>query len=83
MEDNSPDGTLDIAKLLQEIFGKEHLVILSRPAKMGLGSAYIGKVLYNKNAYLFKSETNGYDTWSLIIHHDLCMYSCIYHLLVQ
>jgi len=41
VEDNSPDGTLDVAKKLQKVFGKEKLIIHARPGKMGLGSAYM------------------------------------------
>lgn len=41
VEDNSPDGTLAVAIKLQKIYGEEHVIILSRPGKMGLGSAYI------------------------------------------
>lgn len=40
VEDNSPDGTLQVARELQSIFGKEHIVILPREGKLGLGSAY-------------------------------------------
>lgn len=40
VEDSSPDGTLAVAKQLQSIFGIDKLKILSRPGKMGLGSAY-------------------------------------------
>ncbi|KAN0006430.1 hypothetical protein ACTFIV_004845 [Dictyostelium citrinum] len=41
VEDNSPDGTLEVAQQLQKIYGEEKIKILSRPGKMGLGSAYM------------------------------------------
>ncbi|KNE58945.1 dolichol-phosphate mannosyltransferase [Allomyces macrogynus ATCC 38327] len=41
IDDNSPDGTLDIAKQLQDAYGKEHIVLNPRPGKLGLGTAYI------------------------------------------
>ena len=41
VEDSSPDGTYEVALELQTIFGEEHMKILKRPGKMGLGSAYI------------------------------------------
>ena len=41
VDDNSPDGTLEVAKELEKLFGKNRIVIHSRPCKMGLGSAYI------------------------------------------
>lgn len=40
VDDSSPDKTLDVAKSLQQIFGREHLKIVSRPGKLGLGTAY-------------------------------------------
>ncbi|RMX66257.1 hypothetical protein KXD40_008367 [Peronospora effusa] len=40
VEDNSPDGTLQVARDLQKIYGKEKIVILARKGKLGLGSAY-------------------------------------------
>lgn len=41
VEDNSPDGTLEVAMRLKELYGGNRIIILSRPAKMGLGSAYM------------------------------------------
>ena len=40
IEDNSPDGTLQVARDLQQIYGKDAVVILPRAGKLGLGSAY-------------------------------------------
>ena len=40
VEDNSPDGTLEVAKKLQSEYGRDHIVILARKGKLGLGSAY-------------------------------------------
>ena len=40
VDDSSPDNTLEVAKDLQEIFGTDHFQIVSRPGKLGLGSAY-------------------------------------------
>jgi len=41
VEDNSPDGTRQVAEQLQKILSKDIIKILARPGKMGLGSAYI------------------------------------------
>ena len=41
MEDNSPDGTLQAAQEMKKIFGDSKILIISRPGKLGLGSAYI------------------------------------------
>jgi dolichol-phosphate mannosyltransferase len=41
VEDNSPDGTLQVAQKLCKVYGENKIKILARPGKMGLGSAYI------------------------------------------
>ena len=40
VDDSSPDNTLEVAQKLQTLFGKDHIEIVSRPGKLGLGSAY-------------------------------------------
>jgi dolichol-phosphate mannosyltransferase len=40
VDDNSPDGTADAVKLLQEEY-KNRIHLLERPGKMGLGTAYV------------------------------------------
>lgn len=48
VDDNSPDGTADIVKALQERFNKTsfRLHLLQRPGKQGLGTAYISGFKY-------------------------------------
>jgi dolichol-phosphate mannosyltransferase len=41
VDDASPDGTLQVAQALQKSYGEEHLTIVSRAGKLGLGTAYI------------------------------------------
>ncbi|XP_046386531.1 dolichol-phosphate mannosyltransferase subunit 1 [Ischnura elegans] len=41
IDDGSPDGTLDVAKELQKIYGEEKIVLRPREKKLGLGTAYI------------------------------------------
>jgi glycosyltransferase involved in cell wall biosynthesis len=40
IDDNSPDGTLQVAKELQQIYGKQRIVLKPRKAKLGLGKQY-------------------------------------------
>lgn len=40
IEDGSPDGTLQVAQRLQDIYSREQIVILNRGKKLGLGTAY-------------------------------------------
>ncbi|HNZ36577.1 MAG TPA: glycosyltransferase, partial [Candidatus Marinimicrobia bacterium] len=39
IDDNSPDGTADIVRELQA--DDPHIFMINRPAKLGLGTAYI------------------------------------------
>lgn len=41
MDDNSPDNTQEAVKELINIYGDKKIILLARPGKMGLGSAYI------------------------------------------
>lgn len=41
IDDGSPDGTLEVAKELQEIYGADRIVLRPREKKLGLGTAYI------------------------------------------
>ena len=41
VDDNSPDGTQDVIKDLQKIYGADKIKLHARPGKLGLGSAYI------------------------------------------
>ncbi|KAF7635209.1 Dolichol-phosphate mannosyltransferase subunit 1 [Meloidogyne graminicola] len=42
IDDNSPDGTQDVAKkLCAEFNGKNKIILLTREGKLGLGSAYV------------------------------------------
>ncbi|XP_072169734.1 dolichol-phosphate mannosyltransferase subunit 1-like [Diadema setosum] len=41
IDDGSPDGTLEVAKQLQDIYGGDKIVLRPRAKKLGLGTAYI------------------------------------------
>lgn len=58
MEDNSPDGTLQVANKLKDIYGKDKIVILSRPGKMGLGSAYIDGLKLCTGEFVFLMDAD-------------------------
>lgn len=46
VDDNSPDGTQEIANKLTDVFGKEHIVLKPRAGKLGLGTAYVHGLQY-------------------------------------
>jgi dolichol-phosphate mannosyltransferase len=41
IDDNSPDGTQEVAEQLQEIYGEDTILLRPRPGKLGLGTAYV------------------------------------------
>ncbi|KAH0450774.1 hypothetical protein IEQ34_021466 [Dendrobium chrysotoxum] len=40
VDDGSPDGTQDMVKQLQQLYGEERILLRARPSKLGLGTAY-------------------------------------------
>ncbi|KAJ2249857.1 dolichol-P-mannose synthesis, partial [Coemansia sp. RSA 455] len=41
IDDASPDGTLEVAKQLQRVYGENRIVLRPRAGKLGLGTAYV------------------------------------------
>ncbi|TVU19349.1 hypothetical protein EJB05_35493 [Eragrostis curvula] len=41
VDDGSPDGTQDIVRQLQKIYGEDRVLLRARPSKLGLGTAYL------------------------------------------
>lgn len=63
VDDNSPDGTADIVRRLQSDanIGLDRLHLLSRPGKMGLGTAYVDGFKYGLERgfdYLFEMDAD-------------------------
>ncbi|KAL5713626.1 dolichyl-phosphate beta-D-mannosyltransferase [Ranunculus cassubicifolius] len=40
VDDGSPDGTQEIVKQLQEVYGEDRVLLRARPRKLGLGTSY-------------------------------------------
>ncbi|KAK8751374.1 hypothetical protein OTU49_014468 [Cherax quadricarinatus] len=53
IDDGSPDGTLEVAKKLQEIYGENRIVLRPRAKKLGLGTAYIHGIKHATGNYIF------------------------------
>ncbi len=47
IDDNSPDGTLEVAKQLQGLYGKDKIVLRPRKAKLGLGNQCYAYTVYS------------------------------------
>lgn len=41
VDDNSPDGTQEVAKQLIKVYGEDHILLKPRAGKLGLGTAYV------------------------------------------
>ncbi|XP_048612688.1 dolichol-phosphate mannosyltransferase subunit 1-like [Brassica napus] len=41
VDDGSPDGTQEIVKQLQDLYGEDRILLRARAKKLGLGTAYI------------------------------------------
>mmetsp|Transcript_13659 Transcript_13659/g.49692 ORF Transcript_13659/g.49692 Transcript_13659/m.49692 type:complete len:241 (+) Transcript_13659:40-762(+) len=52
VDDNSPDGTLQIAQELQQHYGDDRIVLRPRPGKLGLGTAYIHGLKHAKGNFI-------------------------------
>jgi len=58
VEDNSPDGTLAVAQALRDVYGANHVTIISRPGKMGLGSAYMDGLKKCRGDFVFLMDAD-------------------------
>ena len=83
VDDNSPDGTSDVVRELQssEDPTEAHIHLLSRPGKMGLGTAYVAGFRYgleHRYDYIFEMDADfSHDPKEIpsflreIVHYDL------------
>ncbi|KAG0092623.1 dolichol-P-mannose synthesis [Podila epicladia] len=53
IDDNSPDGTLEIAKQLQKIYGEDRILLRPRAGKLGLGTAYVHGIQHATGDFIF------------------------------
>ncbi|CAD5110867.1 DgyrCDS232 [Dimorphilus gyrociliatus] len=52
IDDGSPDGTLDVAKKLQKLYGDDKIVLRPREKKLGLGTAYVHGIQHAKGNFI-------------------------------
>mmetsp|Transcript_14210 Transcript_14210/g.36316 ORF Transcript_14210/g.36316 Transcript_14210/m.36316 type:complete len:241 (+) Transcript_14210:25-747(+) len=53
IDDNSPDGTQDICKQLQKVYGSDKVLLKPRAGKLGLGTAYIHGMQFATGNFIF------------------------------
>ena len=58
VEDNSPDGTREVAKKLQESYGRSFITVLERPGKLGLGTAYMAALSLVQSEYTILMDSD-------------------------
>ncbi len=68
VDDNSPDGTTQVAKELQKIYGTERLVVTGREKKLGLGSAYVFGMNHAKGNFVIIMDAD------LSHHVKICIF---------
>ncbi len=52
IDDGSPDGTLEVAQQLQDIYGEDKIVLKPRKSKLGLGTAYIHGMKHARGEFI-------------------------------
>ena len=58
IDDNSPDGTQEVAKQLQEIYGKNKIVLKPREKKLGLGTAYLHGLKHSTGNFIIIMDSD-------------------------
>uniref|UniRef100_UPI00398F3E7F dolichol-phosphate mannosyltransferase subunit 1 isoform X2 n=1 Tax=Pristiophorus japonicus TaxID=55135 RepID=UPI00398F3E7F len=53
IDDGSPDGTLEVAKQLEQIYGSDKILLRPRAKKLGLGTAYIHGIQHASGNFVF------------------------------
>ena len=78
VDDNSPDGTQDKVKGLQQIYGEDKIVLAARAGKLGLGSAYVHGLERCKNDYIILMDADLSHHVSIIIYIFNCFIAKIH-----
>lgn len=58
IDDASPDGTLEVAKKLQQEYGENKIVLKPRSGKLGLGTAYIHGMKYSRGEFIILMDAD-------------------------
>ncbi|KAL3998409.1 Dolichol-phosphate mannosyltransferase subunit 1 [Acanthocheilonema viteae] len=58
IDDNSPDGTMDVAKKLENEFGSDKIILRPRARKLGLGTAYTHGLQFARGDYIILMDAD-------------------------
>lgn len=72
IDDNSPDGTLQVAEELQQIYGKERIVLRPRKAKLGLGTPTRVQCVGSKSAHTTYPMNHSLEACSNVSDETVC-----------
>lgn len=73
IDDGSPDGTLDVAKRLQAIYGEDKILLRPREAKLGLGTAYIHGIKHANGNFIIIMDAD--------LSHHVCVFKFCFEIL--
>uniref|UniRef100_A0A3B3QQW0 Dolichol-phosphate mannosyltransferase subunit 1 n=1 Tax=Paramormyrops kingsleyae TaxID=1676925 RepID=A0A3B3QQW0_9TELE len=69
IDDRSPDGTLEVAEQLQNIYGADKIILRPREKKLGLGTAYIHGIKHATGNFVIIMDAD-------LSHHTLLLCAC-------
>jgi dolichol-phosphate mannosyltransferase len=58
VDDASPDGTQDVIRRLQQLFGADRILLRPRPGKLGLGTAYAHGLAHASGSWVFLMDAD-------------------------
>lgn len=73
VDDNSPDGTQDVARQLAATYGEDKIVLKPRAGKLGLGYA-LPLTRPGSPLTMLNVEQNGVHPWPQFLHRRFCDY---------
>ncbi|KAJ1343625.1 hypothetical protein BSLG_001894 [Batrachochytrium salamandrivorans] len=70
IDDNSPDNTIEVAKQLEHVYGKDKIVLRPRSGKLGLGTAYVHGIESSTGDFVFIMDAD--------MSHHICTGGGVY-----
>ncbi|VDN01644.1 unnamed protein product [Thelazia callipaeda] len=58
IDDNSPDGTIEVAQKLQDEYGRKKIILKPRVKKLGLGTAYTHGLQFARGEYIILMDAD-------------------------
>lgn len=69
IDDGSPDGTLEVARDLQKMYGEDKILLRPRKAKLGLGTAYIHGIQHATGDFIIIMDADlSHHVWNIFAY---------------